>query len=145
MRVNIENCANNGSPESKAWLCEELARNLKELRDRAQAGDMDALREFFELFTFNDSGPLDWRRIKRQIDIGKAVERACESLPVGYDVIIQLERNAGSVSLCLPDTDADISIHHDDGFGETIHAAIDQAIEESKKGREQWLIVPEGA
>lgn len=55
MRVNIENCAATGSKSDKAWLCEELVRNLKELRDRTRSGDMAALDEFFGLFVFNDN------------------------------------------------------------------------------------------
>ncbi len=54
MRVNIENCAASGDDSAKAWLAGELARNLKELRDRTMAGDMESLDEFFALFVFND-------------------------------------------------------------------------------------------
>ncbi len=132
MRVNIENCANNGDPASHAWALGELVRNLKELRDRTQAGDMSVLREFFDLFRFNDSDTLDWRNLERRHATGRAIERACESLPQGYDINIQLERGAGSVELFLPDTDATISIHDDEGFAETIHAAIDTAINEDR-------------
>ncbi len=56
MRLNIENCANNGCEDSKAWALDELVRNLKELRDRSNAGDMHAaVSEFFEVFRFNDN------------------------------------------------------------------------------------------
>lgn len=54
MRVNIENCSNNGDAGAKEWVLEELVKNLKELRDRTDAGDMKALDEFFGLFVFND-------------------------------------------------------------------------------------------
>ena len=54
MRVNIENCNNTGDPSAKEWVLGELVRNLKELRDRTDAGDMKALDEFFGLFVFND-------------------------------------------------------------------------------------------
>ena len=52
MKVNIENASLRGSPETKAWVLEELVRNLKELRDRHRAGDEKAFDEFFEVFTF---------------------------------------------------------------------------------------------
>jgi hypothetical protein len=55
MKVNIENAAATGSPKTKAWLLDELVKNLKELRDRTEAGDMSAIDEFFDLFKFNDS------------------------------------------------------------------------------------------
>lgn len=55
MRVNIENIAKIGSSRDKAWALNELVRNLKELRDRTNAGDMAALDEFFALFVFNDN------------------------------------------------------------------------------------------
>lgn len=55
MRVNIENCDNTGSSREKSWLLGELVRNLKEMRDRTEAGDMSAVAEFFEVFRFNDS------------------------------------------------------------------------------------------
>lgn len=55
MRVNIENCAARGDRRMKAWCLEELVKNLKELRDRTDAGDMKALAEFFDLFRFNDN------------------------------------------------------------------------------------------
>ena len=54
MRVNIENCNNTGDPSAKEWVLGELVRNLKELRDRTDAGDIKALDEFFDLFVFND-------------------------------------------------------------------------------------------
>lgn len=54
MRVNIENCNNTGGQSAKEWVLGELVRNLKELRDRTDAGDIKALDEFFGLFVFND-------------------------------------------------------------------------------------------
>lgn len=59
MRVNIENCAKTGGNKDKAWLLDELVRNLKEVRDRTSVGDMAALDEFFALFVFNDNQKCD--------------------------------------------------------------------------------------
>lgn len=56
MKLNIENCAKNGSEGTKAWALDELVRNLKEMRDRSNAGDMQAaVTEFFEVFRFSDN------------------------------------------------------------------------------------------
>lgn len=63
MKVNIENCANRGSSRDKAWVLGELVRNLKELRDRTDAGDMAALDEFFDLFVFSDSQSVDRKKL----------------------------------------------------------------------------------
>jgi hypothetical protein len=54
MKVNIENAAR-GDSRTQKWVLDELVSNLKELRDRTDAGDMAALREFFDLFRFDDS------------------------------------------------------------------------------------------
>ena len=56
MRLNIENCARNGDEGVKAWALDELVCNLKEMRDRSNAGDMHAaVTEFFEVFRFSDN------------------------------------------------------------------------------------------
>lgn len=55
MKVNIENASLRGDNNTRAWVLETLVTNLKELRDRTQQGDMNALNEFFEIFKFNDS------------------------------------------------------------------------------------------
>lgn len=55
MKVNIENASAMRDPAMKPWLLDELVRNLKEMRDRSNAGDMQAaVTEFFEVFRFND-------------------------------------------------------------------------------------------
>ena len=56
MRVNIENAASSRDASLTPWLLDELVRNLKEMRDRSNAGDMQAaVTEFFEVFRFNDN------------------------------------------------------------------------------------------
>ena len=52
MRVNAENCVKTADNKTKAWLAEELVKNLRELKDRTDTGDADALPEFFKLFCF---------------------------------------------------------------------------------------------
>lgn len=64
---------------------------------------------------------------ERWLEIGQAVERACEVLPEGFDLHIELERHAGSVRLYLPDDDASMDDFEADTFGGKINAAIDLA------------------
>jgi len=69
---------------------------------------------------------------KRWMAIGRAVERACEDLPDGYNITIELEQGAGGVCLYLPDTE-----HNEwdaDDFSDRINMAIDFAIEQHIKG-----------
>jgi hypothetical protein len=55
MKVNIVNAAAQRDPSMKPWLLDELVRNLKEMRDRSNTGDMQAaVTEFFNVFVFND-------------------------------------------------------------------------------------------
>ncbi len=76
----------------------------------------------------------------RLIELGKAVERAAKELPIGVELHIELERDAGTVRLYLPpqgDDDAgDVLDDWDDGaFQDYINQAIDTAITASTKGQ----------
>lgn len=53
MRVNAEDCVKHGDKRSKVWLSEELTRNLREMFDRIDSGDMTGIDEFRELFCFD--------------------------------------------------------------------------------------------
>ncbi len=69
----------------------------------------------------------------RLIELGKAVERAAKELPIGVELHIELERDAGTVRLYLPpqgDDDAGeaLSDWGDDNFADQINQAIDAAI-----------------
>lgn len=56
MKLNIENASHSDDDGVRSWVLDELVRNLKELRDRSNAGDMEAaVTEFFEVFRFNDN------------------------------------------------------------------------------------------
>lgn len=69
------------------------------------------------------------REEQRWLEIGKAVERACEVLPHGFDLHIELEQGAGTARLYLPDTDAsEDDFGGGDTFAEEINAAIDRAL-----------------
>lgn len=62
-----------------------------------------------------------------------AINRACAELPEGYDLHIELEKNAGTVRLYLLDSDADVTDFGSDlGFVGEINAAIDAAIAAGK-------------
>ena len=62
MKINIEN----GLRQMRQYIPEDvgayhhaldaLVANLKELRDHTRKGDMTAVAEFFETYTFNDTG-----------------------------------------------------------------------------------------
>lgn len=72
----------------------------------------------------------DAERLAEKAAIHDAINRACSELPEGYDLHIELEKNAGSVRLYLLDSDCDITDFGSDlTFVETINAAIDAAIE----------------
>lgn len=77
--------------------------------------------------------------LDRQREIGAAVARACAELPEGFDLHIELERNAGSVILYLPDTDASESEFESDTFAGKINKAINYAIavDEAKAEEQQ--------
>ncbi|QJD98650.1 hypothetical protein HH212_00165 [Massilia forsythiae] len=66
---------------------------------------------------------------KRWMAIGQAVERACAELPEGFDLHLELERDAGTVRLYLPDTDASEQDFEGDTLSMTIHTAINYAID----------------
>lgn len=69
--------------------------------------------------------------VARWQETGRAVERACKELPEGFDLHIELERNAGTVRLYLPDGDASMDEFDGDTFVDHINAAIDQAVEQA--------------
>ena len=74
---------------------------------------------------------------KHQIEaaIGRAVNRACEELPFGYDLHIELEKDAGTISLYRPDgEEVDEEFHDCDRFSGEIDNAINVAIAEAEKG-----------
>lgn len=57
MRVNVSHmlhCAAIEAGGHYRHALPELVANLRELRDRTQAGDLTALDEFFSLYTFGD-------------------------------------------------------------------------------------------
>lgn len=66
---------------------------------------------------------------QRQLEIGSAIERACIDLPMGTELIVSLEKGAGTVTLF--DSNGNEFDHFQEDhetFAERIHAAIDGAI-----------------
>jgi len=57
MKLNIENAIVFGNKRELQWVLEELVRNLKELKERTDKGDMAAIDEFFDIFVFNEKRP----------------------------------------------------------------------------------------
>ncbi len=77
---------------------------------------------------------MEQRDIKRHLIIGAAIERAAAELPDGYDLMIEIEKGAGTVTLLIPpmgDDEGGQALHDWDGdnFGDQINRAIDHAIE----------------
>ena len=67
--------------------------------------------------------------------IGRAIYRACEYLPEGYDLHIECERGASGVRLHLCGTDEDINYFGDDvTLAQEIDNAINVAISHAEKG-----------
>ena len=57
MKLNIENAIVFGKKRELQWVLEELVRNLKELKERTDKGDMAAIDEYFDIFVFNEKRP----------------------------------------------------------------------------------------
>jgi len=66
---------------------------------------------------------------QRQASIGKAIERACEELPEGFDIRIECEKGAATVRLYDSEGDEDPEdLYTDSGFGAEIDNAINIAV-----------------
>ena len=66
--------------------------------------------------------------------IGLAIERAAEKLPHGYEIVLAIETDAGSVSLFIPPVSDDEGGRMVDEWGESdladnVNKAVDMAIE----------------
>lgn len=66
--------------------------------------------------------------------IGAAIQRAAAELPEGFDLHIEIERNAGTVRLYLADTDSSLDDFRGDDFADYIEKAIDKAKEIAEGG-----------
>lgn len=74
---------------------------------------------------------------RRRLLIGAAIEKACEMLPNGYIITIELERNSGTLTLLTPSSfqeDGDIIDNFGDGdFGDHINSAVAYAVAHAGK------------
>ena len=71
---------------------------------------------------------------ERHRSLGAAIERAAQYLPDGYNLLIEVEKDAGTATLLIPpmgDDEDGQALHEWDGdhFGHQIDKAIDHAIE----------------
>lgn len=74
-------------------------------------------------------------RHQKEAAIGRAVNRASRELPFGWDLHIELEKYAGTVSLYRPDgEEVDEEFHDCDYFSGAIDNAINFAIADAEKG-----------
>jgi hypothetical protein len=98
-----------------------FARAIEAARDQQWAKHVEGLER-------------DAARLSEKAQIHDAINRACKELPIGFDLHIELEKDAGTVRLYLPDTDAEQDDFGSDlTFAETINAAIDAAIAQQTK------------
>ena len=73
---------------------------------------------------------------ERWMEIGKAIERACIDQPDSTEIVISLERDAGTVTMFDPDGNEHDQFSHEDGFAGVVNAAIEAAIA-AAKGEQQ--------
>ena len=66
------------------------------------------------------------------MEIGKAIERACVDLPVGAEIILSLEKDAGTVTLTDEEGDEQENFPTDGGLAGVVNAAIEAAIAAAK-------------
>lgn len=69
---------------------------------------------------------------KRWMEIGKAIERACIDQPESTEIVISLERDAGTVTMFDPDGNEHDQFSHGDGLAGVVNEAIDAAIAAAK-------------
>ena len=72
--------------------------------------------------------------LRKDAEVGAAIQRAAKDLPEGCDICINIESGAATVELYLPDTDAsfDMDVDGDNRLAAEIHAAVDAAIAQEK-------------
>lgn len=68
---------------------------------------------------------------RENLAVGRAIERAAETLPEGWEVFINIERDAGEVVLCDPDGNV-FSVDSGGTFSEQINSAVEAATAHSK-------------
>jgi hypothetical protein len=66
--------------------------------------------------------------LKKNAEVGAAIQRACGELPEGFDIHIELENGAGGVCLYEPNSDVSFDEFDADTFAGQINKAIDHAI-----------------
>lgn len=70
---------------------------------------------------------------RESLSIGRAIDRAAKLLPEGWEIRIEIERHSGSVILFGPDGERHDS-DHGELFSEQIDSAIEEALENHRKG-----------
>ncbi|WP_312669682.1 Lar family restriction alleviation protein [Stutzerimonas nitrititolerans] len=101
-------------------LREELERNQLWHKQTTDAGAI-CMRE-------RDQLRAEVEGLRKDTALGSVVQRACRDLPEGFVIAVWLEKDAGTLELCLPDTDAVLDDFDGDTFAEKISNAIDAAM-----------------
>lgn len=73
---------------------------------------------------------------KRHLAIGKAIERAAIDMPEGTELLIELEKGAGTVTIIDRDGNEHQNFDHEGGFAGVVNGAIDAAIAASQPNGE---------
>ena len=60
--------------------------------------------------------------------VGGAIENAARYLPEGYEILIRIERGAGTMELVSPDVDSKPIDFYNDSIAGTVKDAIEKAI-----------------
>lgn len=138
-----------GEPELGTWLDEEeesepqiqhheplmtVAQHQRILS--AVTAERDAHWELLQQVTaFAARAEAERDQLRAEVDalrkdaaLGSVVQRACRDLPEGFIITVWLEKDAGTLELCLPDTDAALDDFDGDTFAEQISNAIDAAM-----------------
>lgn len=69
-------------------------------------------------------------KLRKDAETERAIQRAAEVLPPGYRIEIEIEKDAGSVALFVPN--ASVECDFQGGIAEQIADAIDAAMEEAQ-------------
>ena len=100
-------------------------------------GHRDARHAAAELIALHAPQQADARDVERWMGIGKAIERACRDLPDNTEIIVYLEKGAGTVTLIDQDGNEHENFSTDYGFAGVLNEAIDTAIAPQAKQGDQ--------
>lgn len=102
-----------------------LAECFQEMHIEPMERAMAAIRSALSASSEQQAAQQD---AERDQAIGRAVQRACADLPEGCEIVIHLEKGAGTVYMTDWDGNEYDHFQSDEGFGDVINQAVDGAI-----------------